>query len=168
MKMIKIFPIGIVRVTESNDAVRNAREGVSGVIEIFEEYSLGLTGIEGFSHLILITYLDRISEQERGTLMVKPKRYIRLGIAPEVVPTVGVFCTDSPHRPNPIAISIVRLLRTEGRRLHVTGLDLFDGTPVLDIKPYTESRVVRDLTFPKWYSDILNTIKDRVGASIEP
>lgn len=165
---IKISPIGVVNIKEKDDDVKAAKEGVSGVIEVFEEYAEGLKGIEGFSHIIVISFLDRVSEEDRKTLMVKPRRYIRLGIEPESIPTVGVFCTDSPHRPNPIALSIVKLLKVEGRRLHVSGLDLFDGTPVLDIKPYTESRVFQDLTYPKWYSDLLSIIRERVGKSIEP
>ncbi|MGQ9758962.1 MAG: tRNA (N6-threonylcarbamoyladenosine(37)-N6)-methyltransferase TrmO [Candidatus Methanomethylicaceae archaeon] len=167
MREIRLTPIGIVRVKESEDSVRNSR-GVPGRIEIFEDYIKGLIGIEGFSHIMLLAYLDKVTEQQRGTLMVKPKRFIRLGISPENIPTVGVFSTDSPHRPNPIAITIVRLLKVEGRELHVDGLDLFDGTPIIDIKPYTESRVFRELKFPRWYSDLLEQIKEKTGTIIEP
>ncbi|MCX8182642.1 MAG: tRNA (N6-threonylcarbamoyladenosine(37)-N6)-methyltransferase TrmO [Candidatus Methanomethyliaceae archaeon] len=167
-KEIRLSPIGIVRVSEKDEEVKIAREGVSGIIEVFEDYTDGLKGIEGFSHLIIMAYLDRVSEEERKTLMVKPRRCIRLGLDPEKVPTVGVFCTDSPHRPNPIALSIVHLLKVDGRELHVSGLDLFDGTPVLDIKPYTESRVFNDLNYPKWYSEILRAIKEKVGSAVEP
>jgi len=66
-------------------------------------------------------------------------------------PLVGVFATDSHHRPNSIAITIVKLLRREGNLLHVDGLDLFDGTPVLDIKPYGYGRIVHNLSVPEWY-----------------
>ncbi|MGC8936447.1 MAG: tRNA (N6-threonylcarbamoyladenosine(37)-N6)-methyltransferase TrmO [Candidatus Methanomethylicaceae archaeon] len=165
---IKISPIGVIKVREKEDEVKAAKDGVSGVIEVFEEYAKGLEGIEGFSHIIVISYLDRVSEDSRKTLMVKPRRYIRLGIDPEIIPTVGVFCTDSPHRPNPIALSIVKLLKVEGRALHVIGLDLFDGTPVLDIKPYTEARVFQNLTYPRWYSGLLRIIRERTGLNIEP
>ncbi|MEM2001092.1 MAG: tRNA (N6-threonylcarbamoyladenosine(37)-N6)-methyltransferase TrmO [Candidatus Methanomethylicaceae archaeon] len=165
---IRLTPIGIVRVSKKDDEVKSATEGVSGVIEVFEDYADGLRGIEGFSHLIVMAYLDRVSDEDRKVLVVKPRRYIRLGLDPDAVPTVGVFCTDSPHRPNPIALSIVRLLKVEGRELHVSGLDLFDGTPVLDIKPYTESRVFKDLRYPSWYSELLMAIKEKLGSAIEP
>jgi len=165
---IKLVPIGIVRVRENEEEVRSAKKGVTGVIEVFDEYAKGLLGMEGFSHIIVISYLDRISEDDRNTILVKPRRYIRLGVDPGIIPTVGVFCTDSPHRPNPIALSIVRLIKVEDRKLHVSGLDLFDGTPVLDIKPYTESRVFKDLAYPGWYSDLLRIINEKVGKTIEP
>lgn len=166
-KLIKLTPIGVVRVRESEDFVRNAAEGVPGIIEIFEDYIKGLSGIEGFSHLIVIAYLDRIMDYQRNTLMVKPKRFLKLGIPSEAIPTVGVFCTDSPHRPNPIGVTIVRLLRVEGRELYVDGLDLFDGTPVIDIKPYTEFRAFRELKFPQWYSNLIGIIKEKAGTAVE-
>jgi len=165
---IKLVPIGVVKVNERDEEVRYSVKGVQGVVEVFEEYADGLKGIDGFSHLIILAYLDRVSGACRKTLLVKPRRYLRLGIDPNMIPTVGVFCTDSPHRPNPIALSIVELLKTEGRELHVSGLDLFDGTPVLDIKPYTEARVVNDLNYPKWYSELLRIVKEKAGTAVEP
>jgi tRNA-Thr(GGU) m(6)t(6)A37 methyltransferase TsaA len=165
---IKLVPLGVVKVKEKDEEVKNSVKGVHGVIEVFEEYADGLKGIDGFSHLIILAYLDRVSGGGRKTLLVKPRRYVRLGIEPDIIPTVGVFCTDSPHRPNPIALSIVKLLKTEGRELHVSGLDLFNGTPVLDIKPYTESRVVNDLNYPKWYSELLRIVKEKAGTAVEP
>ncbi len=165
---IKLVPVGMVKVNENDEEVKNSMKGVMGIIEVFEEYADGLKYIDGFSHLIILAYLDRVSEEGRKTLLVKPRRYVRLGIDPEMIPTVGVFCTDSPHRPNPIAVSIVKLLKKEGRELHVSGLDLFNGTPVLDIKPYTESRVVKDLNYPKWYSELLRIVKEKAGTAVEP
>lgn len=156
-----IRPIGVVRVEEEDEVVKTSLDGVRGVVEIFEEYKRGLEGIEGFSHLILAAYLNKVKDEERATLMVKPRRFIRFGVDPALIPTVGVFCTDSPHRPNPIAITIVRLLKVEGRSLHVDGLDLFDSTPIVDIKPYTKARVEGDLNIPKWYSELLQKVKDK-------
>jgi tRNA (Thr-GGU) A37 N-methylase len=68
---------------------------------------------------------------------VRLRKWARLGLPEEVVPDVGVFCTDSPFRSNPITIITARLVERSDRFLHVKDLDLFDGTPVLDIKPYT-------------------------------
>ena len=156
-----INPIGIVRVDYDDEFVKTSLNGVRGVIEIFEEYSKGLEGIDGFSHLILVAYLNKVVGDERKTLMVKPRRFIRFGVSPAIIPTVGVFCTDSPHRPNPIAITIVKLLKVEERRLSVDGLDLFDSTPLIDIKPNTKARVEGDLSIPKWYAKLLGKVKDK-------
>jgi len=93
---------------------------------------------------------------------VRPRRFVRLGVPIDEIPLVGVFACDSPHRPNPIAISIVELVGIEGTDLVVKGLDLYDGTPVLDIRPYTHGRVVKNFTVPDWYSRLLS----RAGFSL--
>ncbi len=152
---IKLNPIGIVRVKEFNE------NGVPGIIEIFEEYADGLKDIEGYSHIIIISYLDRVKEEERKTLLVKPRRFAKLGIPLEEIPTIGVFCTDSPHRPNPIGLTIVELIERKENKLYVNGLDLFDGTPVLDIKPYTQSRIILNARFPEWYLKLKSMISKK-------
>lgn len=157
---ILLKPIGIVHVSFSDDEVKGRWvEGVEGVIEVYEEYADGLDGIDGFSHIILIAFLHKTSEEQRRILKVKPKRLRILGI--EQVPEIGVFCSSSPHRPNPLALTIVELLEREGRFLKVKNLDLFDGTPILDIKPYTPSRRVDDIRLPEWYQKILEEVRVR-------
>jgi tRNA (adenine37-N6)-methyltransferase len=104
-----------------------AKHEADGVIEILPELELGLTDIEGFSHLIVIWEFDRSHGLEL------------LGTPPSDSRPHGVFATRSPRRPNPIGLTIVNLLRREGRLLHVRGVDMLDGTPVLDIKPYMSS-----------------------------
>ncbi len=151
-------PIGFVRVSLPDDVIRGSIRGVSGIIEVLPEYEEALDGIDGFSHLIVIAYLHKIVPSDRR-LKVRPKRLIRLGLSEEEVPMVGVFCTDSPYRPNPIAVSIVRFTRREGRVLYVDNLDLFDGTPVLDIKPYTFSRRVEGIEVPSWYLSLLDKVR---------
>ncbi|WP_342765443.1 tRNA (N6-threonylcarbamoyladenosine(37)-N6)-methyltransferase TrmO [Vulcanisaeta sp. JCM 14467] len=146
-------PIGIVRHGYSDDYVRSSVSGVDGVIEVFEEFADGLRGIDGFSHLILISLFNKVTEEQRKVLVVRPRRLVRFGLALNELPEVGVFASDSPHRPNPIGLSIVRLISRDGRFLRVSGLDLFNGTPILDIKPYTPDRSVsvNDLRMPDWY-----------------
>ncbi|WP_367834168.1 tRNA (N6-threonylcarbamoyladenosine(37)-N6)-methyltransferase TrmO [Vulcanisaeta sp. JCM 16159] len=153
-------PIGIVRHGLNDDVIRASSEGVDGVIEVFEEFADGLRGIDGFSHLILISLFNKVNREQRRVLVVKPRRLIKFGINPEELPEVGVFATDSPHRPNPIGLSIVRLIGRDGRFLRVSGLDLFDGTPILDIKPYTPDRSISasDLKAPEWYSRLWRRI----------
>jgi tRNA-Thr(GGU) m(6)t(6)A37 methyltransferase TsaA len=99
----------------------------NGTLEILPELEAGLTDIEGFSHLFVLWVFDRSQGFE---LLAAPRG--------EDVPH-GVFATRWPRRPNPIALSVVELLRREGTKLHVHGVDMLDGTPILDIKPYTSS-----------------------------
>jgi len=93
-------------------------------IEIFKEYEGGLKDIEGFSHLIVLYWLH------------KSKGYSLLVRTPWDTEPHGLFTTRSPHRPNPIGISIVRLIERRGNILKVKGIDAIDGTPLIDIKPY--------------------------------
>jgi len=93
-------------------------------IEVFKEYEGGLKDIEGFSHLIVLYWLH------------KSKGYSSLVRTPWDTELHGLFTTRSPHRPNPIGISIVRLIERKGNILGVKGVDAIDGTPLIDIKPY--------------------------------
>jgi tRNA-Thr(GGU) m(6)t(6)A37 methyltransferase TsaA len=104
-----------------------AKHDAEGVLEIEPELAEGLTDIDGFSHLIVLWVFDRA---EGFALLATP---------PGGTMAHGVFSTRSPHRPNPIGLTVVELLRREGNRLHVHGVDMTDGTPLLDIKPYLSS-----------------------------
>lgn len=104
-----------------------AKHDAEGVIEISAEFETGLTDIEGFSHLFLIWIFDR---SEGFELLATPP----IDDRPH-----GVFATRSPRRPNPIGLTVVELLGREGRCLRVRGVDMLDGTPVLDLKPYLSS-----------------------------
>jgi tRNA-Thr(GGU) m(6)t(6)A37 methyltransferase TsaA len=97
------------------------------VITILPDFDLGLTDIEGFSHLIVLWEFDRSQHFE---LLVTPPSDNRKH---------GVFATRSPRRPNPIGLTVVELLRRQNAELHVRGVDMLDGTPILDIKPYLSS-----------------------------
>lgn len=153
-------PIGVVHTNAPIEEIKNSYYGVKGVIEIYPEFEEGLNGLEGFSHIIVIAYLHLTKPEHRRVLRVRHRRLKRFGIKINDLPEVGVFCTDSPHRPNPIALSILRLIARDGRFLHVDGLDLFDGTPVLDIKAYTPDRCIQEIRVPKWF----NIISERVKA----
>jgi tRNA-Thr(GGU) m(6)t(6)A37 methyltransferase TsaA len=98
-----------------------------GVLKILPEFELGLTDIEGFSHLMVIWEFDRSDGFEL------------LGRPPFDSRPHGVFATRSPRRPNPIGLTTVELLHRDGIDLHVRGVDMLNGTPVLDIKPYMSS-----------------------------
>jgi tRNA-Thr(GGU) m(6)t(6)A37 methyltransferase TsaA len=94
------------------------------VLKILPEFEVGLTDIEGFSHLVVIWEFDRSNG------------FQLLGTPPSDNRQHGVFATRSPRRPNPIGLTTVELLRCDGIELHVRGVDMVDGTPILDIKPY--------------------------------
>ena len=113
--------------TQSIPKGLGARHDAEGVLEILPEFEDGLTDIEGFSHLFIIWAFDRSEGFEL------------IGSPPFDERPHGVFATRSPRRPNPIALTVVELLNRDGRLLHVRGVDMLDGTPILDIKPYMSS-----------------------------
>lgn len=104
-----------------------AEHTAEGVLELLPEFAAGLADIEGFSHLYVLWQFDRAEGYE---LTAHPPSDDR---------PHGVFATRSPQRPNPIGLTVVELLRREGARLHVRGVDMLDGTPILDLKPYLSS-----------------------------
>src|SRR5579871_1384964 len=129
--MLSFDPIGYVKTpyanTQSIPKGLGAKHEAEGILEILPKYEIGLTDIEGFSHLIVLWVFDRSGEYE---LIGKPPTDSR---------PHGVFATRSPRRPNPIGLTVVQLLRRESRKLYVRGVDMLDGTPILDIKPYLSS-----------------------------
>jgi len=122
-------PIGVVRSghTRSEDTPIQPMyaTGCQGRAEVFPEYEAGLRDLEGFSHIYLLYHMDRAGP---ARLIVKP-------FLQDI--EHGVFATRAPCRPNPIGLSIVALERRDGNVLHLDGVDVLDGTPLLDIKPYT-------------------------------
>ena len=129
MAEIVYKPIGVIRTPfksrENMPIQPSGGKDVRGVIEIDPQYAEGLSDLEGFSHIILLYFFH--SADPGYDLMVTPF----LDDEPK-----GLFATRYPRRPNPIGLSVVRLVRREGRVLHVDGIDVLDGTPLLDIKPY--------------------------------
>ena len=124
-------PIGVVRTpyAETREIPKGlgAKHESEGTLEVLAEFEPGLLDIEGFSHLIVLWVFDRSQACEL------------VGTPPSDNRPHGVFATRSPRRPNPIGLTIVELLRREGRTLHVRGVDMLDGTPILDIKPCLSS-----------------------------
>src|ERR1700756_3981415 len=126
--MFTPWPIGFVSTpykgtTEVPKGLGTTHEA-EGVITVLPDFELGLTDIEGFSHLIVLWEFDRSDT------------FQLLGTPPSDNRPHGVFATRSPRRPNPIGLTIVELLRRDRAELHVRGVDMLDGTPILDIKPY--------------------------------
>lgn len=104
-----------------------AKHEADGTLKLLPEFAPGLLDIEGFSHLYVLWEFDRSEGFEL------------LGSPPSDNRQHGVFATRSPYRPNPIALTVVELVGREGSDLHVKGVDMLDGTPILDIKPYLSS-----------------------------
>lgn len=121
-------PIGFVRgpYTDTKAIPKGigAKHDAEGVLEILPEYEPGLTDLEGFSHLFLIWVFDR------------SEGFQLFGKTPADERPHGVFATRSPRRPNPIGLTVLELLGRVGGKLRVRGVDMLDGTPILDIKPY--------------------------------
>jgi tRNA-Thr(GGU) m(6)t(6)A37 methyltransferase TsaA len=130
-RVFTMKPIGFVRsrYTETSQIPKGlgAEHLAEGVLEILPEYEPGLADVEGFSHLYVFWVFDRAGA---ASLIAFP---------PSDNKPHGVFATRSPQRPNPIGLTVVTLLRREGTKLFVRGVDMLDGTPILDIKPYLSS-----------------------------
>jgi len=126
--IIKFSPIGIIHSPFHSLAGMpiqpTSKTSAEGYAEIFEPYQAGLQDLDGFSHVILIFHLHKVTRMD---LQVTPF----LDDRPR-----GVFATRAPTRPNPIGLSITRLQRIEGGRLYLGNIDILDGTPLLDVKPY--------------------------------
>lgn len=151
---IAFNPVGVVRMQASEDQVRRASDQ-EGVLEIYPEFEAALDGIDGFSHLFVIAYFDRLRPEQIGPLKVQPRGLLHKGLRLEELPLLGVFALDSPTRPNPIGLTLVELIRREGARLFVKGLDFFDGTPILDIKGYRPQYSVENFSLPKWHVELM-------------
>ena len=106
-------PIGVVRVEASDDEIRGRTREVEceSRIEIFPEFKDGLDGLEGFSHIFVLSSLHKLRPDQIGVLKVRPRRLLSKGFKLDNLPLVGVFAIDSPTRPNPIGLSLVKLLR---------------------------------------------------------
>jgi tRNA-Thr(GGU) m(6)t(6)A37 methyltransferase TsaA len=152
---ITLRPVGVVRRDESDDDVRLRAAESGSRIEVFPEFEEALDGLEGFSHIFVLSYLNKLRPDQIGPLKVKPRRLLSKGFKLDELPLVGVFAIDSPTRPNPIGLTLVKLVRIDGRELVVNGLDLFDGTPILDIKPYRGDYRTGNYEAASWYRDIL-------------
>ena len=140
--MFEINPIGVIHSPftdpEGMPIQPRGAVGTKGTVEIFEKFQVGLKDLEGFSHIILLYHFHKAA-----------------GFNLEVVPfldteTHGVFATRAPRRPNPIGLSIVQLDAIEAGGLHIANVDILDGTPLLDIKPYVPAFDQQDNVRTGW------------------
>jgi len=148
-------PIGVIRserlVPEETPIQPVYAKGCTGRAEILPEFADGLRDLDGFSHIYLIYHLDRAG---LARLVVKP-------FLQDI--ERGVFATRSPSRPNAIGLSIVELVRREGNVLHLDSVDILDGTPLLDIKPYTARFDTFETTRNGWQDEVDEETAQRRG-----
>jgi len=155
LKEITFQPIGIIhspfKRPEGTPIQFVGGKNIRGTIEIFPQYVEGLKDLEGFSHIFLIYYLNRVSKR---SLVVKPYMDDKLR---------GVFATRSPSRPNHIGLSIVRLIKISKNQLEIQDLDILDATPLLDIKPYVPEVDTRENCKIGWMKDKVGKFKSTLA-----
>lgn len=151
--MIQLKPIGVIHTPfkelKGMPIQPAGAAGVEGTVEVFEEYRAGLKDLDGFSHVILLYHFHR---SEGFKLEVVPFM--------DTVPR-GLFSTRAPRRPNPIGLSVVQLDRIENGVLHVRNVDILDGTPLLDIKPYVPEFDGPQNTRTGWLEEARKTVTKR-------
>jgi len=141
-RVLTLRPIGHVE-NEVRKGQQAIWEDMESRVVLDRQWAEALQGLDEFSHLVIIFWLDRPDETE-VPLRVHPE-------SREDMPLVGLFATRTPLRPNPIGLTTVELLSVEGTTLRVRGLDAFDGTPVLDIKPYLiRGDLKSEASVPRW------------------
>ncbi len=151
--MIELKPIGIIHTPftkpEGMPIQPAGAAGVHGTVEVFEEYHAGLKDLDGFSHIILLYHFHRSQ-----------------GFNLQIVPFMdtqfrGLFATRAPKRPNPIGLSIVQLESIKNGVLHVQNVDILDGTPLLDIKPYVPDFDSHVEVRTGWLEEARKTVQNR-------
>lgn len=145
MEQINAKPIGFVKTKLTKNMLK--KRYYNSEIIIFSEFEHGLKGIEEFSHINVVFWMNRIHEKERKDLKVRPR-------GRSDMPLIGVFATRSPHRPNPIGLTLVELVKRKRNILTVKGLDAINGTPILDLKPYDSWDSAENIRVPNWWKQL--------------
>ena len=135
-------PVGFVRTTAVGDEVKD-KSRTSEII-INPQLSEALEGITGFSHYFVLFWLSEITVEQQAMMKVHPRGRMDM-------PLLGVYATRTNLRPNPIGLTLVELLKVENNVLTVRGLDAFNGTPILDIKPFDSWDIAKDAKMPEWW-----------------
>lgn len=142
-EFIELKPIGFVKTDWIGEKAFD-RTAVSKIV-FHCELAEALEGLEDFSHIYVIFWMNEISKKERVTRKVHPR-------GRRDMPLLGVFATRSPHRPNPIGLTLVELLKVERNTVFVLGLDAFGGSPVLDVKPFDCWDTAVNAQVPQWWT----------------
>lgn len=147
MPLDKIFlePIGFVQTKAVGHEIRD--KNIVSKIVIRKKYTEALKGIEEFSHLFILFWLHEISINNRRVMKVHPRGRMDM-------PLIGVLATRSPYRPNPIGLTKVKLLEIKGNLVTVQGLDAYNNTPVLDLKPFDSWDTTENFKVPEWWTKL--------------
>ncbi|MDO9537157.1 MAG: tRNA (N6-threonylcarbamoyladenosine(37)-N6)-methyltransferase TrmO [Thermoplasmata archaeon] len=150
---IEYTPIGIIhspfRKLEGMPIQPSGAAGVKGTVQVFEDFRPGLMDLDGFSHIILLYHLHR-------------SKGFKLHVVPFLDSKLrGLFATRAPKRPNPIGLSVVRLDKIEGGILHIRNVDILDGTPLLDIKPFVPEFDAHEEVRTGWFEKASKTASNR-------
>jgi tRNA-Thr(GGU) m(6)t(6)A37 methyltransferase TsaA len=138
---VPLHQIAVCHTDTPDRLVAKNRKDMITTIKVFTKYQEGLIGIEAYSHLMVIFWMDRVADLP---LITHPRGDTTLD-------KVGAFALRGRNHPNSLGLAVVRLLSTEINEITVKGLDAFDGTPVLDIKPYDDYDVVQNPKVPEWF-----------------
>lgn len=147
MEDIHLKAIGYVERKVHDASIKN-RLNISDLV-LKKELTTGLQGIEDFSHIFVLFLLNKVSNTDRQIKKVHPRGRTD-------VPLLGIFATRTQFRPNPIGLTVVELVKVCENRLTVRGLDAFDGTPIIDIKPVDSWDIVKDIRLPDWWLRLEN------------
>jgi tRNA-Thr(GGU) m(6)t(6)A37 methyltransferase TsaA len=141
---ITLTPIGYVKTDAVGNEVKDKKR--TSKIVLKSELVEALDGVEGFSHVFVLFWLNEVVSQTR-TLKFHPR-------GRKDMPLLGIFALRTNQRPNPIGLTLVELLNIEGNTLMVRGLDAYDGTPVLDIKPFDAWDCAKNMRVPEWWTKL--------------
>lgn len=140
---IAIKSIGVIRSEKMDPSKPGWEKGLISEIVLDSRLEEFTQGLKEFSHIIVVFWMHKLSPERDVPSKIHPR-------GRQDLPLVGLFATHAPMRPNPIGVSIVKLVECQGNVLKVQGLDAIDGTPVIDIKSYLPSNQIHDARFPEW------------------
>ncbi|UCG68047.1 MAG: tRNA (N6-threonylcarbamoyladenosine(37)-N6)-methyltransferase TrmO [Thermoplasmata archaeon] len=145
MQKYEIYPIGFVRKQDGEES-----------LEILEDHCLGLYRLETISHAFILWWIHENDTQEARTARITIPRVVDAAIPPE---QMGTFATRSPRRPNPVGLTLVKIIKVIENKVVIDHIDAYDGTPIIDIKPYLPNgdRVDDQITLPPWFQHLLNS-----------
>ncbi len=149
-----VKPIGFVRTRAAEEEFWTDRRNVVSEVILSEKLARALDGIEAYSHIIVLFWMQLVTERMRARMKTHPRHRRDL-------PKVGIFAVRERNRPNPIGLTVVELLERKENVLKVRGLDAVDGTPVLDVKPYDYTDVKREIRVPEWWLTSSSNVRMR-------
>ena len=144
-KLVTVKPVGYVKTEAFGDEVKDKTRNSEIIIDL--ELAPALEGITNYSHLYILFWMHEIPEEKRMILKVHPRGRMD-------VPLVGIFAVRTNLRPNPLGLTLVELVKVKGNILTVRGLDAFNGTPIIDIKPYDHWDIAGNIRVPEWWAKL--------------